>query len=557
MDDDLEEEDDLSQEDESMIDEPTSTGSETANGESIRKPPSRVHWKKVENQNSPYDIPVFQDSFVVDDTIQSPYYYFSQFLCDEILQDICFHCNLYAAQKDPAKSFNLTQLELQQWLGICMQMSITKINNTRLHWSSFAINEKIASLMSRKRWEDIKASIHLVDNSNLDSTDKLVKVRLLVDHLRNKFQKIPMEEHLSVDEQIVPFKGVSSLKQYIPKKPNKWGYKNFVLAGSSGMVYDFIPYIGKILPVDRPGVPDIGASGNSVLHLAECVPDQKYFKLYFDNWFTSLKLVEHLASRKIMSCGTVQQRRLKGLTFKSDKQLQKLDRGAFDEHEIQETENTITGLKWYDNRAVCFLSSFKNSYPVINCKRYDKKKKEYVQVPIPNMVSDYNSHMGGVDLHDQFISYYRMSFRSKKYYLRLVFHLIDMAVVNSWLLLRRVEKKKEISYHQLTSLCEFKLRLADILMKINQDLLRKRGRPSSESVQSEFSKKKHVGHATKSIPEADIRKDGIGHYPSHAEKRGTCKYPNCTGRIFMFCLKCKVHLCCDKNRNCFLAFHQN
>ncbi|KAF2355450.1 PiggyBac transposable element-derived protein, partial [Trinorchestia longiramus] len=152
-----------------------------------------------------------------------------------------------------------------------------------LHWSEYAMNDKISSTMSRKRWEDIKASLHLVDNSKLDPSNKLAKVRLLVDHLREKFQKLPMEEHLSVDEQIVPFKGTSSMKQYIPKKPHKWGYKIFVLAGSSGLVYDFIPYTGKIAQVDRPGVPDLGASGNSVLHLAECIPDGNHSKLFFDN----------------------------------------------------------------------------------------------------------------------------------------------------------------------------------------------------------------------------------------------------------------------------------
>ena len=41
---------------------------------------------------------------------------------------------------------------------------------------------------------------------------------MLVDHLRQEFQKIPMLEFLSVDEQIVPFKGASSTKQYETQK---------------------------------------------------------------------------------------------------------------------------------------------------------------------------------------------------------------------------------------------------------------------------------------------------------------------------------------------------
>ena len=84
-----------------------------------------------------------------------------------------------------------------------------------------------------------------------------------------------------------------------------------------------------------------------------------------------------------------------------------------------------------DKRSVHLASSFLDSYPVDKCVRYDKKLKEKVEVPRPNIVKQYNDYMFSVDLCDQMISYYRMFFRSKKYYHRLIFHLIDLTVVNS------------------------------------------------------------------------------------------------------------------------------
>ena len=192
-----------------------------------------------------------------------------------------------------------------------------------LHWSSHSFNGKISSTMSRKRWEQIKANLHLVDNDTLNRDDKLAKVWMLIDHLRCEFRKITMLENLCVDEQMVPFKGASSLKQYIPKKPRKWGYKLFILADNEGLVYDFYPYCGAIPAVHRFGVPDLGPSSNSVLHLAASIPDGKNYKLYFDNSFTSVKLVEHLATRKIWACGTIQERCLPRLLFKDYKQLKK------------------------------------------------------------------------------------------------------------------------------------------------------------------------------------------------------------------------------------------
>lgn len=44
---------------------------------------------------------------------------------------------------------------------------------------------------------------------------------------------------MAVDEQIIPTKARSSLKQYNPKKPHKWGYKVFVLSGGFSYNFDF------------------------------------------------------------------------------------------------------------------------------------------------------------------------------------------------------------------------------------------------------------------------------------------------------------------------------
>lgn len=86
---------------------------------------------------------------------------------------------------------------------------------------------------------------------------------------------------LCVDEQMVPFKGMTSLRQYMPEKPNKWGYKIFVLCDDKGIVYNFEVFTGKIQP--HPNLPDLGASSNIVLRLSDVIPKHKNYLLYFDN----------------------------------------------------------------------------------------------------------------------------------------------------------------------------------------------------------------------------------------------------------------------------------
>ena len=78
----------------------------------------------------------------------------------------------------------------------------------------------------------------------------------------------------------------------------------FVLADKAGLIHDFMPYTGKIKLVKNNEVPDLKASANVVLHLAEIIPNNKNHILYFDNWFSSIALLDHLATREIWCCAT-------------------------------------------------------------------------------------------------------------------------------------------------------------------------------------------------------------------------------------------------------------
>lgn len=115
---------------------------------------------------------------------------------------------------------------------------------------------------------------------------------------------------------MVPFKGRSALKQYIPKKYYKWGYKLFVLCDTKGLVHSFDIFTGKTDPA--PGQPDIGANGNIVLKLAQVIHENVNHLLDFDNWFSSLDLFVALANKGIPALGTMHQNRLCGCRFSAD-----------------------------------------------------------------------------------------------------------------------------------------------------------------------------------------------------------------------------------------------
>jgi len=82
--------------------------------------------------------------------------------------------------------------------------------------------------------------------------DKLYKLRPLLDKLTETYKNCwNPSENQCVDESMIKFKGRSSMKQYIPNKPVKRGYKIWVRADSSRYVCEFQIYTGKAKSAEK------------------------------------------------------------------------------------------------------------------------------------------------------------------------------------------------------------------------------------------------------------------------------------------------------------------
>ena len=100
---------------------------------------------------------------------------------------------------------------------------------------------------------EITQYFHFVDNSTLPSRtdpgyDKLGNIRPVICHLSRQFL-IVYNPHCeaSIDEAMIAFKGMSIMKQYLPNKPVKRGFKVWVRADAvSGYVSEFDVYTGKV-----------------------------------------------------------------------------------------------------------------------------------------------------------------------------------------------------------------------------------------------------------------------------------------------------------------------
>lgn len=79
--------------------------------------------------------------------------------------------------------------------------------------------------MPRDRFVQIKRYLHFSD----DTGDKLHKVRFILDNCREKFQReYKPNREISVNEAMIPFKGMLCMKQYMKDKPIKFGIKHWV-----------------------------------------------------------------------------------------------------------------------------------------------------------------------------------------------------------------------------------------------------------------------------------------------------------------------------------------
>ncbi|CAF1588696.1 unnamed protein product [Didymodactylos carnosus] len=545
---------------ESTMSEQSSSSEESDVEEVVQKaPPSKkkktLNWKKKF-----FSAPAaaFTDNLPpppVNEELE-PINYFHSMFGKQSITLLSDQSNLYSVQTNSNKPLCISENEMEHFIGVLIMTGIYSFPQQRFFWMNATRVESISSVMSRDRFLQIKKYIHVVDNSSQPNRndlnfDRAYKVRPLLNIVKENFRKIPKEEKLSVDEQIIPFKGRSIMKQHMPKKPNRWGYKMFVLAGGeSGICYDFIFYTGK---GDKT---EYGFCTNIVLALCETVPRSINHKLYCDNFYTTIQLQVELHKLGIYAVGTVRANRLPGLVMKNDNDLSSEGRGAMD-HRVTEVDGVqICAIKWYDNNIVNCLSTLHGCHPIDLVQRWSAKEKKHIQITRPNVIKAYNQHMGGVDLIDMLISLYRINVRSRKYYIKIIFHLIDLSVVNAWLLYRRHCLQLKISKKKTMSLLTFRISIAEALLKSSPSPPSpvKRGRPSLESVTNENSPRTSSRAAPNPLPPTSVRLDKFDHWPVPTVK-GRCRNPGCVGQTRISCSKCELRLCLNDKNNCFKEYH--
>jgi len=100
------------------------------------------------------------------------------------------------------------------------------------------------------------------------------------------------------------------------------------------------------------------------------------------------------------------------------------------------TRGDLTSVVWKDKRDVCLLTNIHDP------PREGNYRDEHGNAIKLAIVADYNRHMGHVDNADRMANSYTASHRTWKWTKKNLFHLLDLAIVNSYILLSSCGGKK-------------------------------------------------------------------------------------------------------------------
>lgn len=431
------------------------------------------------------------------------------------------------ARANQFKRKPIVEDEIKKFIALVIGMGIVNMPDMQQYWSTSwpFTSTNFSSIMSRDRFLLLLKFLHLADNTRMAAKgqrgyDTLFKVRHLLTTLIARYKdSYRMKKEVSVDESIIAYKGRLSFLQYMPKKPHKWGMKAWVLAeAETGYTWNFHLYTGK--EEARPAGLPLGT--HVVIDLVKDLAGKGHH-IYFDNFYTSPQLCKALLTRGFGSCGTV-----------------RLDRkeipDSFKRTVVQTGEvayykdGHVLGLKWKDKRVVSLLTTIHDESMVTKSRRMKGAPNGIQVIDKPYGIDEYNKYMGGVDKAGQLVQYYGYNNFSKKWWKRVFFHMLDVTLVNAYILYYKSITGKSISH------LNFRIAVAEGLLAQTDTTF-----PATPSVAAD----------------TPARLLGHNHFPEPSGGRHDCKV--CSNRksgkrktTTYRCSSCKVPLCIHP---CFRTYH--
>ncbi|XP_029905255.1 piggyBac transposable element-derived protein 4-like [Myripristis murdjan] len=162
---------------------------------------------------------------------------FALFITEEILELVLETTNLERHHKPGCRGWKEVDMpELKAFLGLLLLVGVyhSRREATQSLWEAQTGRPVFAATVSRERFEEISGRLRF--NNRATRTHRCCKQGVFCPIVERWSEQLPCmwvpEQTLTVDEQLVPFKGCCSFRVYMPKKPGRYGLKMWLLCDS-------------------------------------------------------------------------------------------------------------------------------------------------------------------------------------------------------------------------------------------------------------------------------------------------------------------------------------
>nr|XP_047129659.1 piggyBac transposable element-derived protein 4-like [Hydra vulgaris] len=313
---------------------------------------------------------------------------FKLFITPEMIR-IIVNCTNAEAHRIRLEGWvDTTVNELYEFIGVLLLAGVFHCKNQSIKelWSKLDGISIFSTSMQRDRFVNLRRCIRFDERETRNQRrfeDKFAPLRNIMEMFTTKCKSnYNPSAYLTVDEQLVTFRGRCPFKMFIPTKPGKYGMKIWILCDAeTSYCINLQPYIGRV-----NGVRDVGQGTRVVLELTDHLNGSGRH-ITADNFFTNIHLARALLGRKMTYTGTIKKN--KGEIPK--KLLPALHRPVYSSIFGFQNDSTIVSYVPKKNKAVILLSTFHHSNDIV----MDHNEK-------PCIILDYNKYKGGVDTLDQF-----------------------------------------------------------------------------------------------------------------------------------------------------------
>ena len=359
------------------------------------------------------------------DTLTEVIQAFRLYLSDKVLDLIVKHTNAEATriykEKRPQSTWNPTnRTEILAYIGLVMAAGHLKQRHLCVEkmWHKKYGSPIFRATMPEYRFYALSRFIRFDDKSTRTARraeDKLAPIREIFDEINKLLLRYyTPHEYLTVDEQLVPFRGCCPFKQYLSSKPDKYGMKIFwVCDAKTFYPLKTKPYLGK-----QGNAPQRGLAKNLVLELSAPFHNTRR-NITMDNYFTDMALAVNLLQNGLTLVGTVR----KNKTFLPPSFLPSRRREVHSSNFGFMRNMTLMSYVPKINKAVLILSTMHDDAQVTD----DDIKK-------PEINLFYNETKGGVDSLDQLVHSYMTKRKNRRWPLCFFHNLLDVAGVAAFIL---------------------------------------------------------------------------------------------------------------------------